>query len=176
MSGEPANAGRSGSDGGTGPVHHLNLRVGAASTDANGRPTLCLEAAPPWILSVEGCGTGQGFLHDEAGRELAHFRAKLAFDLGESEGEALRLRVGLGFAELQIGDDDPGFVFSRADPVETAGPEAPLSLQGLLALGRGFELVANLVAGLALLPRAGTLRVPQSEWQPFAGIEVGAGF
>ncbi|WNZ63622.1 hypothetical protein QEG98_07860 [Myxococcus sp. MxC21-1] len=78
------------------------------------------------FLSVESCGTGSGFLHGDPEPEVAHFRAKLrlaSFDV-ERWGTFQPFLAG-GFAEAQVGRDDPGFQFKGTDRrrVATAGPE-----------------------------------------------------
>jgi hypothetical protein len=130
-------------------------------------------------LSVEGCGTGSGLLHSESGAELAHFRAKWSFFEADTGSGTLRTQVAAGFAELQLDADEPGFVFGKpddAEPIEVAGPESSLSVQWLSPLGDDFELVSNVNAGLAWLPHAGELVVPQSRLQTFISLEVGVGW
>jgi hypothetical protein len=155
----------------------FNLRAGLSSADANDRPVLCLEVAVHWGLSVEGCGTGAGILHSDGG-ELAHFRAKYSLIERKTIAGKLRGQVGAGFAELQLGDDEPGFNFG--DPAtgsdSAAGPEAALSLQLLTHIGRGFELVTSASAGVAAIPGADQLSVPQSQTQAFASLEIGIGW
>jgi hypothetical protein len=52
------------------PRNYGNFRIGASLSTR--RPTLCLELAPLDRLSVEGCGTGSGFLHQDPEPEVAH--------------------------------------------------------------------------------------------------------
>lgn len=159
------------------PGHRLNMRVGLASSDEVQRPTVCLEVVAVWRASVEGCGTGSGILHDEVGRQIAHFRVnvpvhRLAIARGWSS-----LRGGLGFAELEVGPDRPGFDFGAPDqPNSVAGPDASVSMQWLRPLGSGVELVATATAGIAWFSRADLLVIPQSSFQPYAAFEIGAGW
>lgn len=155
----------------------FNLRAGLSSADQNDRPVYCLEVSLHWGLSVEGCGTGAGFLHSEGG-ELAHFRGKWSVVERKTRAGKLRGQVGAGFAELQLGDDEPGFSFG--DPAEgsdsAAGPEGALALQLLTHIGEGFELVTSAAAGVAHVPGADQLSVAQPETQFFASFEIGIGF
>lgn len=155
--------------------HRVNLRVGASTADTNQRPTICAEIAVAWGLSVEGCGTGSGFLHHDDGGQIAHFRAKKIL---VTRG-AVAFAAGLGFAELEVGRDDPGFDFDTPDPREptsVAGPDAALSARYLSPLGRGFELIANMALGLAYFHHAPALAVPQRHTQPYASFEIGVGW
>jgi hypothetical protein len=157
--------------------HWFNLRMGLSSADANDRPTYCLEVEVALAISVEGCGTGAGILHGDGG-ELAHFRAKWSPASRATRAGRLRAQVGAGFAELQLGDDEPGFSFGDPAPGSdsAAGPEASLGLQLLTHLGRGFELVTSASAGVAYIGGARELSVAQEPTQLFVSFEVGLGF
>jgi hypothetical protein len=158
--------------------NRINLRVGAASTDTTGVPTICMEVRAVARLSVEGCGTGSGFLHSQSGGEMAHFRGKWQVLGRVAGGGKLRVHGGLGFAELQLDADRPGFDFgSPSDSrIETAGPEGSLSLSWLRPMGAGWELIANTTGGLAWLPYANELAAPQDRAQPFVSFELGVGW
>ncbi len=156
--------------------NYLNLRVGASSSAT--RPEICIDGSPLAFLSFEACGTGSGFLHKDPDPETAHFRSNLRlyhFDFGWVQ---LQPRVGLGFAEIQQGEDDSGFLFTGVGPrgVETAGPEATTSLQALIPINSTFELVGNLTTGLIYAPHAPKLIKPMPTLQPFVTFTVGAGF
>lgn len=158
--------------------NRINLRVGGASTDTTGVPTICMEVRAVARLSVEGCGTGSGFLHGQSGGEMAHFRAKWQA-LGRVVGNGqLRVHGGVGFAELQLDADQPGFDFGapRGSRIETAGAEGSLSLSWLRPMGAGWELIVNTTGGMAWLPHAGELVVPQARAQPFVSFELGVGW
>jgi hypothetical protein len=157
----------------------INLRLGNATSDSTGRPTICLDVRVWAGLGVESCGTGQGIIHDEPGHELAHFRATWALLERATSSGTGRLRGSLGWAELQVGVDHPGFHFTDPDPVErgsVAGPEAALQGQWLVPLGKGVEAIASFTAGLALFAEADKLIVPQSNLQPFVSAEIGLGW
>lgn len=160
------------------PRDYVNLRVGASSADQNRRPQLCAEASPFAFLSVEACGTGAGFLHREPEPELAHFRAKLRALAFRVDAQWLELFAAAGFAELQIGADEPGFAFGGTDArrVATAGPEGGLALRMPVELEGDFELLVDANLSLAWIPHADELVVPQSELQPSASITFGVGF
>lgn len=158
--------------------HRVNLRVGGSTGDANGRPSVCAEVAITWGLSVEGCGTGSGILHSDDGGEMAHFRVnKTVWTATVGRGQ-FRAAGGLGFAELEVGEDRPGFDFGTPDGDRTsvAGAEVAVSARYLAPLGRGFEFIANGSLGLAWFDGARDLVEPQSRAQPFASVEVGVGW
>jgi hypothetical protein len=160
------------------PRNYLNLRLGVSTATQNGRPEMCLEVSPLERLSIEGCGTGSGFLHSDPRPELGHFRAKLGLGGWRAGPAHLMAHAGLGFAELQVGEDGPGFQFTGVGPngVETAGPEATVSLRALLPIKVGVELVGELAVGSAYLPHAPELIRPAAVWLPFAGFSLGVGF
>jgi hypothetical protein len=139
---------------------------------------MCLDVAPWSVLSVEACGTGAGFLYRNSEPELAHFRAHARLTSWKTRFGWLQPRLSLGFAELQQGDDEAGFSFTRVDStgLATAGPEAGASLRAIVPMGSGFELVGDLSLNLAYLKYAPQLARPQSAWQPNAMLLVGVGF
>lgn len=159
------------------PTHRANLRLGLASSDAVNRPTVCLEVFALWATSVEGCGTGSGILHDEVGRQMAHFRVNVPVRRDAWFGGWSSVRVGVGFAELEVGPDRPGFDFGDPDqPNSVAGPDAAASVQWLRSLGSGVELVATGTVGVAWFSGAGQLQRPQDQAQPYIAFEIGAGW
>ena len=155
-----------------------NLRVGATSSDRNGHPSLCMELAPLSFFSVEGCGTGSGFLHDSESSELAHFRGKVRLANLRTERGYLQPQLSLGFAELQVAKDEPGFDFNGTgrNGAETAGAEAGASLRLLAPLSGGVDFVGELSAGAAYLPHAPDLARPMDVWQLSVGMTAGIGF
>ncbi len=159
--------------------NRINLRVGGASSDSTGRPTICLDVRIVAGLGVESCGTGQAIIHDEPGREMAHFRATWTFLERHTDRGTGKLRAGAGFAELQVGVDHPGFRFGSPDRIDrgsAAGPEAVVQGQWLVPLRRGVEAVASLTAGAAAFAGADELVVPQRAVQPFVALELGLGW
>lgn len=176
---EPNDGGAGTGEGGTPTPNRINLRIGSATSDATGRPTICLDVRVWRGLGVESCGTGQGVIHDETGQELAHFRATWSMlERVTSKGTG-RLRGGLGWAELQVGVDHPGFKFGQPDSVErgsVAGPEAVVQGQFLVPLGKGVEAIASFTAGVAIFAHADQLVVPQNNTQPFVSAEIGLGW
>jgi hypothetical protein len=159
------------------PRNYGNMRVGGSTANANGRPELCLELAPVSFLSFEGCGTGSGFLHHDTSAEVAHFRSKLRVTSFETSWGSFQPLVAAGFAELQVGEDTPGFDFSGTDrQVATAGPELGLGLRYLRPLSSGFELVGDLSLGAAYFSHAPELVAPRNTWVPSASLTFGIGF
>lgn len=175
---QPADDGGLGSESHKPVVNRLNFRVGAATTDQNGHPTICMDVRVYMGFGVESCGTGQAILHNDPGAEMAHFRATYAFlERNVWKGTA-HVRGGLGFAEMQVGIDNPGFVFGSpdADKGSVSGPEASLSAQMLLPLYKGVDFVMTGTAGLAYFSHAGELAATKSDLQPFVSVEAGVGW
>lgn len=160
------------------PSGYVQFRAGAAALVDATRPQLCLELAGGGALSVEGCGTGSGFLFRDDLPELAHFRAKWRLAAWELWGGSLEARVGAGFAELQIAEDAPGFTFGGVSETgaETSGPEASTFLRWTTPLGSGFEGIVEASLATAWLPAAPELRTPASPWQSSFLLTLGAGF
>ena len=79
---------------------------------------------------------------------------------------------------MQVGKDDPGFVFTgvNKDGGSTSGPEAVLSAQWLLPMYKGFDFVVTGTAGLAYFAHAEELATTKSDVQGFASIEAGIGW
>jgi len=154
----------------------VNLRLGAST--GSKRIEMCLEVSPLEAWSLEACGTGSEILHHEDSPELAHFRGKYSLTNWKTEIGWLQPRVGVGFTELQIGRDDPGFQFLGVGPrgMETAGPEASFGIRGLYPVLGGFELVGELSFSMAWLRYAPLLATPQSQFQPAVSLTVGGGF
>ncbi|WNG22394.1 hypothetical protein F0U63_37790 [Cystobacter fuscus] len=160
----------------TAPRNYGNFRVGASTLARH--PTLCLELSFLEMLSVEGCGTGSGFLHHDPGPEIAHFRAHLRLTSWKTTIGWLQPRLSAGFAEMQVGEDGVGFHFNGTGltGVETAGPEVGTSLRALLPVYDGFEFVGELGLNIAYFRHAPQLLRPQPEWQPGASLSLGIGF
>ena len=167
-----------GGDAGRPVENRINLRLGGATSDSTGRPTICLDVRVWSGLGVESCGTGQGVIHNEPGTELAHFRATWSIVQRATSSGTGRIRGGIGWAELQVGIDHPGFQFGQPDKDRgsVAGPEGAVQGQFLVPLGKGIEAIASFTAGLSAFADADKLIVPQSNLQPFASVEIGAGW
>src|SRR5438045_6216497 len=115
--------------------NRINIRVGTATSDSTNRPTICLDVRIAGGFGAESCGTGQGIIHDQPGTELAHFRGTWSFFSRHTTTGTARLRGGVGWAELQVGVDHPGFHFGSPDPTEkgsVAGPDGSLQAQCLV--------------------------------------------
>jgi hypothetical protein len=156
--------------------NYANLRVGA--TTAAQRPEICLEVSPLARLGLEACGTGSGFLHQDPAPEIAHFRTKVRLvDLASPIG-VIQPQINAGFAELQVGEDGPGFAFAGvgASGNETAGPELGASVRTLFPVYAGFELIGELTLSAAYFAHAPKLSRPQNPIQPTASFTVGFGF
>jgi hypothetical protein len=158
--------------------NRINLRAGVASSDRNGRPTICLDVRVAFNVGVESCGTGSGMWGDSNGVEMAHFRANYAFVRRQLERSAVTVRGGAGLAELQVGVDRPGLSLAGPEAGRGAvtGPELSLSAQLLLPAYKGVDFVLTGTAGVAAFRHADELVVPQSSVQPFFSIEAGVGW
>jgi hypothetical protein len=159
--------------------NRVNLRLGNATSDSTGRPTICVDVRIWAGLGVESCGTGQGIIHDEPGQELAHFRATWSVLERATSAGTGRLRGGIGWAELQVGVDHPGFHFGDPDKTDrgsVAGPEAAVQAQWLVPLSAGVEVIASVTGGVAVFADADKLITPQNNVQPFASFELGLGW
>jgi hypothetical protein len=174
----PSDDGSPATDTATPVANRFNLRLGSATSDSTGRPTICLDVNLAAGFGVESCGTGQGILHDEPGTELAHFRATYALLSRATPSGTGRLRGGIGWAELQVGVDHAGFRFDTPDVERgsVAGPEASLQGQWLVPLAKGVEAIASLTAGAAVFANADQLVVPKGNVQPFVSFELGLGW
>ena len=130
-------------------------------------------------LSVETCGTGAGFLHQDPAPEMAHFRLKWAIERWDILDGVVEVQAGLGFSELQLGKDEPGFTFgspSSQRAVETAGPEASMSVQWMYPLDLGLELIGDATFGAAWLEHAPELIEAREKLSPFGEISAGVGW
>lgn len=159
------------------PRNWSNLR-GGVTTTSRGKPEICLEIAPLSFLSLESCGTGSGILHHDPETELAHFRTKIGPSPIQRGKVWVQPQVALGFAELQVGNDEEGFDFSGPGPtgVETAGPEVGASLKVLVPMTRGVELVGDVQANAAWMEHAPELNEPQNKLQSSFIVTMGVGF
>ncbi len=158
--------------------NYVNMRVGANSSNRNSHPELCLEAAPLSFFTVEACGTGAGILHTDPAPSSAHFRAKFKTLYYNFEDWDLTLLGGLGFAEFQVGNDAPGFIFNGVgkDRVETAGAEISAHLRTLIPIHMGFDLITEFTISGAYVPHAPDLVTPLSTFLPAFSLTIGAGF
>jgi hypothetical protein len=158
---------------------YVNLRAGVSAQSAGtGRANLCLETAPLDRFSIEACGNGSGFLDNDPTPELAHFRGYWKAAWWKKNDYVFTPRIGAGFAELQVGEDAPGFRFNGVDrnAASTSGPETLVSMQMRRPVGAGFEVVGDLQAGAAYLAHAPELKLPSTEVQPFAALTLGMGW
>jgi hypothetical protein len=159
----------------------LDLRAGYDRVDDLSHPYICLQGMPLGFLAIEACGTGAGVLHHDDSSDMAHFRAKAeVLELGQGRLRTT-LMPGIGFAEIQRTTDRPGFKFGKADapePVEAAGAEASLSLQGRYWVDPGARtyVIGVLDGGAALIPAAPDVIGSGGPVVPFASFTVGMGF
>jgi hypothetical protein len=159
----------------------LEMRIGVDRLEV-GHPFVCAEVSPLRWLSVEGCGTGAGFLHhDPDFPDMAHFRARArVYGVGEGRVTA-DLLFGAGFAEIQSTSDAPGFKFGAArepEQIEGAGPEASVSVKGRLWLDNGGRTYAtgDVNVGVAAIASAPTVIGTDGPIVPFAALTFGLGF
>lgn len=157
----------------------INMRVGASSANSNSHPEICLEISPVSFMSIESCGTGTGILHrDFYTPAVAHFRSKFRVLQWSFSDWDVTLFGGLGFAEFQVGEDAPGFIFDGvgANRVETAGAELSAHLRTLIPVFEGIDLLAEFSLAGAYVPYAPDLIHPLNVFQPAFTLTLGAGF
>lgn len=159
-------------------VNRLNLRIGFDSSNKDGRATVCLDVNVVLGFGVEACGTGNQVWHNDPGQELSHYRVNYTFVERSLWKGTLHARSGLGFAEMQVGRDDPGFVFGGTgrDRSSTSGPEGALAVQWLLPMYKGFDFVVTATGGLAYFAHADELATTKSAVQSFFSLEAGVGW
>lgn len=159
-------------------VNRVNLRIGFDSSNDDGRATVCADINIALGFGIEACGTGNQVWHNDSGEELSHYRVNYSFAERSLWEGTLHVRGGLGFAEMQVGKDSPGFVFggTGADRASTSGPEGALSAQWLLPMYKGFDFVVTATGGLAYFAHAGELATTKSSVQSFVSIEAGVGW
>jgi len=158
----------------------LDMRVGVDRIDTQ-HPFICGEVTALAWLSVEGCGTGSGFLHHGTEPEMAHFRTRgrvWGMDHKRSEIDAL---IGVGFAEIQVDEDAHGFKFGQAkeeNQVEAAGAEISGSAKGRFWVDKGGRtyVSGDLNVGMAYIPAAPVVTGGDTKVLPFAAVTVGFGF
>lgn len=153
-----------------------NLRVGAAT--ASSRPEICLELSPTASIGLEACGTGKGIWHNDPGDQVARFRGHATLASWHSRLGYIQPRIGLGLAELQVGEDELGFDLSGTGPrgTETAGPEVSVSMRTLTPLKGGFELVTLIELSAAYFHHAPALIRPRRTLHRAASVSFGFGF
>ncbi len=158
----------------------FEMRVGVDRIDTE-HPVVCGEITPlPW-LSVEGCGTGSGFLHQGTEPEMAHFRTRGRLWGIDHKRSELDLLVGAGFAEIQVDKDEGGFKFGKAkdpDPIEAAGAEASIGTKGRFWVDKGGKtyISGDINVGAAFIPAAPEVMGGGKKVLPFAAMSVGFGF
>ena len=161
------------------PRLRATVRVGASQEQSETRQELCLSVSPVTRWSLESCGTGAGFLSPtSASPDLAHFRLRYRAWSRNTQRGWLFAGLQAGFAELEIGEDDPGFHFSSVGPrgLETAGPSAGASLRWTRPLRRGLHFIGEFNTNLAYFPHAPDLQRPLSIWHPSLSLSIGLGF
>ncbi|MEZ4401678.1 MAG: hypothetical protein R3B06_16750 [Kofleriaceae bacterium] len=161
------------------PPYRVNLRIGGASSDRNGNPTVCGEVRVWGGLALESCGTGAQAWHNDDGAEMMHVRTTYeVLHLGTAGNGRLGVRAGVGFAELSVAADQLGFQFGSPDATRAsvAGPEASVSAQWTRPLVSQVDALATFTVGGAYFAGAQELVFPRAQLQPFASFEVGVGW
>lgn len=162
--------------GGAGERNYANFRIGG--TTSTRRAEMCLEVSPHRLVSAEACGSGATWFHHDASPQVMHLRAFLRLASERGSLGSIEPRLGLGVAELQVGEDRGGLYFTGTGPdgVETAGPELTASARLLVPVAGGFELLGHLDAAAAWLPHAPKLRTPESAALLSLALTIGFGF
>lgn len=157
----------------------LEVRGGLDASTMGPHPVICAEVSPHKYVAVEACGTGAGFLYPSAQDEMAHFRAEASVPVLDQGRTDLTLQVGIGFAEIQVGEDTPGFLFGPAQSADQragAGAEASGSLKARAWVHERVYLTGELSGGAACIPSAPTVLESSGPVVPFGMLTVGAGF
>lgn len=159
----------------------VTFRVAPAPLDSSRKQQLCLDVPLFLGISIEGCGSGAGFLKAPTEPDIAHFRAKVPLGRAHVAGLTVVPGVVIGFAELQVGEDQAGFDFvgTGRGRTETAGPEVGASLRFLekgTSSATGPVLVSELQLSLAWLPYAPDLLIPHGQWIGSLEWTVGLGW
>jgi hypothetical protein len=155
----------------------FDFRVGV--TNDNLHPFVCAEIYPLAWLSVEGCGTGSGVLHNGDEADMAHFRTRFTPVTHQAGRWSLAGLVGVGFAEVQSGRDQAGFKFGKADtaePVEAAGAELSVGAKGRYWMHNRAYATTDVSAGAAYIPAAPDVIGRGGPVVPFVSATVGLGF
>lgn len=154
-----------------------DLRGVVTRDPAFGLSYVCADVAIGEALALVACGTGSDFLYPDAldfrADELAHFR----LDGGVYSNDWMRVLVGIGFAEVEVGRDRAGFVFDPEEAPEAneaAGPELAIGLDLALSPSE-TSLGLRLDAGAAWVP--GFLEIGgRSSVIPFAVLTANGEF
>jgi hypothetical protein len=160
------------------PRQYGNLRFGASTAIESRHVELCGEGAPlPW-LSIEACGNGSQLLHHDPIAAISHYRVMLRLATLRDHGVFVEPRLGVGFAELEVGPDELGFDFGGTGPhgASTTGAEGTFSVRLLVPVSPAWEIVVELRTALAWMPHAPELVRPMDPWQLTGGLSVGVGF
>jgi hypothetical protein len=168
------------------PVFELRAGVDArpgGPGEGPTRPYLCGELTPLKRVGIEACGNGAGVLQDEQLSDFAHFRARYTALQRQVGRWDLDVLAGVGWAEVQVGQDAAGFRFgeAQAGQVEAAGAEASASLKARAWLHERVYGTVDLNVGTAVIPGAPeVLSTPQGPGAgpvvPFGSITAGVGF
>ena len=146
-------------------------------------PFICGELTPLRRVGVEGCGNGAGVLQNNDLSDFAHFRVRVTA-LQRTVGQwNMDVVTGVGWAEVQRGQDAAGFRFGAAQPgqVEAAGAEASVSVKGMVEVAGRLQGTVDLNAGAAVIPGAPeVLRTGDSPGAgpvlPYVALTAGLGF
>lgn len=156
----------------------LDLRVGADTAGSLEAPQVCMEGYPIAWLSVEACGNGSGIWRQNVGTDVAHFRTRVRALHSQNGRLEAELLPGIGFTEVQVGEDRAGFLFGQArsaDQVEAAGAEASLSAKVRVWVDRAY-FVVDVNAGAAIIPAQPVVTGATGPVLGFGAVTVGAGF
>jgi hypothetical protein len=163
------------------PVTYVDATGGFSSANSDGPAIVCMGVNPWWRLSLSACGTGSNVWREGSGREMSQYLLNFRVARFSFAGLLLEPLVGAGFAELQLGDEPPGFAFGDAQRVDgnnvsTAGAAGAATLRIVKPLPLGFEALGRLTGGVGYFSEAGRLYVPQREFQPFFNFSLGVGY
>jgi hypothetical protein len=159
----------------------LELRGGVQASEGSGHAMMCVELDSPWIIGVDTCGSGGGFLYPQPPDvdEMVHFRLEGTVPVHDWGRAEVFVQPGVGFAEIEHGADQPGFLFGAArspDQREGAGAEGAVSAKIRAWPHERFYLTGELTGGVGYIPSAPVVLDQQSAWVPFGVGSLGIGF
>jgi hypothetical protein len=157
----------------------LEIRGGLSAFARGGGAQLCAEVGIWRYAAIEACGSGAGFLNDGRAREMVHFRAEGTIPVLLRDRVELWAQPGVGIAEIEDGEDHPGFRFGPAtssDQQEGAGVEGAIGLKVRLWPHRRFFISGEFTLGAGWIPSAGVVLGLPTPWVPFLGWTTGLGF
>lgn len=158
----------------------LEIRGGAQGVAGSGNAMICAELGLYKYAAFEACGSGAGFLYEgEYPTEMVHFRLEGTIPVWSRARVELLVQPGFGFAEIENGADEGGFLFGPArspDQREGAGPEGAVGAKARIWPHERMFVTIEINGGTANIPSAPVVLGQDGFWVPFVTGTVGVGF